>query len=307
MDVLNAADMIEQCSVRGCMILKPLSMDIWEAIRASLDRQIRATGAKNYYFPLLIPASLLSQEASHIEGFAKECAVVTHHRLKANPQYDPKTDRPAEALTIDEEAKLDEPLVIRPTSEAAMWTSFRKWIHSHRDLPLKVNQWANVVRWELRPRPFLRTSEFLWQEGHTAHASRDDALRTTTQMIDLYAKLCRVRLLLVAPPPHPSQDLLALPVIKGIKSKQETFAGADLTFTIEGLMQNGWALQCGTSHFLGTNFGTAFDVSFQDENGATQPVWATSWGVSTRLIGALIMSHSDDVCPLVAPLPHARP
>lgn len=184
--------MIDQCPVRGCVILKPLSMDLWEAIRAALDRQIRATGAKNYYFPLLIPASLLSMEASHIQGFAKECAVVTHHRLKANPNFDPSTDKPSEALQIDQAAKLDEPLVIRPTSEAAMWTSFRKWIHSHRDLPLKVNQWANVVRWEMRPRPFLRTSEFLWQEGHTAHATREDALETTAQMIEIYEKLCRV-------------------------------------------------------------------------------------------------------------------
>jgi prolyl-tRNA synthetase len=191
-DVLSCADMIDQCPVRGCVILKPLSMDLWEAIRAVLDRQIRATGAKNYYFPLLIPASLLSMEASHIQGFAKECAVVTHHRLKANPNFDPSTDKPSEALQIDQAAKLDEPLVIRPTSEAAMWTSFRKWIHSHRDLPLKVNQWANVVRWEMRPRPFLRTSEFLWQEGHTAHATREDALETTAQMIEIYEKLCRV-------------------------------------------------------------------------------------------------------------------
>ena len=247
-----------------------------------MDSKIQEHGAENAYFPLLIPKSFLSKEAEHVDGFAKECAVVTHHRLTAGEG----------GLIADPEAELEDPLIIRPTSETMIWYMFRKWINSHRDLPLKVNQWANVMRWEMRTRPFLRTSEFLWQEGHTAHATAEGALEDAKTMMENYALLC--------------EDLLAMPVVRGVKSPSERFAGAEETFTIEALMQNGWALQSGTSHFLGQSFGKAFDVTFQDTDGKEKDVWGTSWGVSTRLLGALIMTHSDDnglvLPPPVAPV-----
>ncbi len=282
-DVVFASDLIAQSPVRGCMVIKPWGMALWDALRDDLDRRIKASGAQNAYFPLFIPQSFLSKEAEHVEGFAKECAVVTHHRLCANP--DPEGNGKG-LLIPDPDAQLEEPLVVRPTSETVIWNMFGKWIDSYRELPLKLNQWANVVRWELRTRPFLRSAEFLWQEGHTAHASKEEALETAKEMLDVYADTCR--------------DMLALPVVKGIKSDGERFAGADETFTIEALMQNGWALQSGTSHFLGQNFARAFEVDFQTSDGTRELVWATSWGVSTRLIGALVMTHSDDaglVCP----------
>ncbi|KAL3925453.1 MAG: hypothetical protein SGILL_000394, partial [Bacillariaceae sp.] len=256
--------------VRGCMVIKPWGMSLWDKVRTELDDKIKEHGAENAYFPLLIPKSFLSKEAEHVDGFAKECAVVTHHRLTAGE----------DGLIADPEAELEDPLIIRPTSETMIWYMFRKWINSHRDLPLKVNQWANVMRWEMRTRPFLRTSEFLWQEGHTAHATAEGALEDAKGMMENYAKLC--------------EDLLAIPVVRGVKSPSERFAGAEETFTIEALMQNGWALQSGTSHFLGQSFGKAFDVTFQDADGEQKDVWGTSWGVSTRLLGALIMTHSDD-------------
>jgi len=246
---------------------------LWEMVRTDLDARIKDHGAENAYFPLLIPKSFLSKEAEHVDGFAKECAVVTHHRLTADPSGE-------KGLIADPDAELEDPLIIRPTSETMIWNMFQKWIKSHRDLPIKINQWANVMRWELRTRPFLRTSEFLWQEGHTAHATAEGAIDDARAMIDQYAALC--------------EDLLAMPVVKGVKSPSERFAGAEETYTIEALMQNGWALQSGTSHFLGQSFGKAFDVKFQDTEGDWMDVWGTSWGVSTRLLGALIMTHSDD-------------
>eukprot|EP00587_Corethron_hystrix_P003299 CAMPEP_0113303654 /NCGR_PEP_ID=MMETSP0010_2-20120614/3982_1 /TAXON_ID=216773 ORGANISM="Corethron hystrix, Strain 308" /NCGR_SAMPLE_ID=MMETSP0010_2 /ASSEMBLY_ACC=CAM_ASM_000155 /LENGTH=656 /DNA_ID=CAMNT_0000157691 /DNA_START=173 /DNA_END=2143 /DNA_ORIENTATION=+ /assembly_acc=CAM_ASM_000155 len=283
-DIIRAASIAEQSAVRGCMVIKPWGMSIWDSIRVELDGKIKAQGAENCYFPLLIPKSFLSKEAEHVDGFAKECAVVTHHRLTAAPD--------GGGLIADPEAELEEPLIIRPTSETVIWSTFKKWIVSHRDLPLKVNQWANVMRWEMRTRPFLRTSEFLWQEGHTAHATSDGALADAETMLHEYASL--------------AEEFLAIPVVRGVKSPAERFAGAEETFTIEALMQNGWALQSGTSHFLGQSFGKAFDVKFQDAEGAQREVWGTSWGVSTRLVGALIMTHSDDnglvLPPKVAPL-----
>jgi prolyl-tRNA synthetase len=283
-DLIRVTGLAEPSPVRGCMVIRPLGMSLWDRVRTELDAKIAAHGAENAYFPLLIPKSFLSKEAEHVDGFAKECAVVTHHRLCL--------DHVNGGLIADPTAELEEPLVIRPTSETMIWFMFRKWIKSHRDLPLKINQWANVMRWEMRTRPFLRTSEFLWQEGHTAHATRQGAVQDAVDMMENYADLCR--------------DLLAMPVIRGVKSPSERFAGAEDTYTIEALMQNGWALQSGTSHFLGQSFGKAFDVTFQDQNGQQQDVWGTSWGVSTRLLGALIMTHSDDaglvIPPRVAPV-----
>jgi len=283
-DIIRVCDLAETSPVRGCMVIKPWGMSLWDQIRNDLDARIKEHGAENAYFPLLIPKSFLSKEAEHVDGFAKECAVVTHHRLTADPE--------GNGLIADPEAELEDPLIIRPTSETMIWNMFKKWIVSHRDLPLKVNQWANVMRWEMRTRPFLRTSEFLWQEGHTAHATSEGAIADSKDMLDQYADMC--------------EKLLAIPVVKGAKSPSERFAGAEETFTIEALMQNGWALQSGTSHFLGQSFGKAFDVTFQDAEGKQQDVWGTSWGVSTRLLGALIMTHSDDaglvLPPRVAPV-----
>jgi len=282
LDVIAEADLVDTSPVRGCMVIKPPGFAIWEAIRNALDARFKATGHENAYFPLFIPQSFLSKEAEHVEGFAKECAVVTHHRLKSTP----------EGVIPDPDAKLEEPLIVRPTSETIIWHMYGRWISSWRDLPLLINQWANVVRWEMRTRPFLRTAEFLWQEGHTAHATRDEAEAEARQMLQVYRDFCF--------------DFLALPVLTGVKTASERFAGAVDTYTIEGLMQNGWALQCGTSHFLGQNFAKAFDVTFQNAQGELEYVWATSWGVSTRLIGALIMAHSDDaglvLPPRVAPV-----
>lgn len=271
-DLVRVCGLAEPSPVRGCMIIKPWGMALWNAVQQTLDQQIQQQGAENAYFPLLIPKSFLSKEAEHVDGFAKECAVVTHHRLKAGT--------PEEGLIADPDALLEEPLIIRPTSETMIWYTFRKWIKSYRDLPIKINQWANVMRWEMRTRSFLRTSEFLWQEGHTAHATKEGAMEDATRMLHVYADLC--------------ENLLAMPVVRGVKSPSERFAGAEETYTIEALMQNGWALQSGTSHFLGQSFGKAFDVKFQDEKGQMADVWGTSWGVSTRLLGALIMTHSDD-------------
>lgn len=283
LDVIAAADMVDQSPVKGCMVIKPWGMSVWELTRSALDERIKATGAENAYFPLLIPQSFLSREADHVDGFAKECAVVTHHRLLATE---------TEGVVPDPDAKLDEPLVVRPTSETIIWHMFSKWINSYRDLPLKVNQWANVLRWEMRTRPFLRSAEFLWQEGHTAHASREEALACAKEMLDMYGDVV--------------ETFLAVPVVKGAKSATERFAGADETFTIEALMPNGWALQSGTSHFLGQNFARAFDVYYQTKDVKRELVWATSWGVSTRLLGALVMTHSDDaglvLPPKVAPV-----
>jgi len=283
LDVISEAQLIENSPVKGCMVIRPTGMAIWESLRDELDRRIKATGTQNAYFPLFIPQSFLSKEAEHVDGFAKECAVVTHHRLRVDPD--------GKGLEPDPDSKLEEPLIVRPTSETMIWYMFKNWIQSHRDLPLKINQWANVVRWELRTRPFLRSAEFLWQEGHTAHATAGDALETAEAMLGQYAEVAR--------------DLLAIPVIPGRKSDIERFAGASETFTIEAMMQNGWALQAGTSHFLGQNFAKAFDVQFTNDREEREFVWATSWGVSTRLLGALIMTHSDDnglvLPPKVAP------
>mmetsp|Transcript_24952 Transcript_24952/g.52820 ORF Transcript_24952/g.52820 Transcript_24952/m.52820 type:complete len:661 (+) Transcript_24952:240-2222(+) len=284
-DIIRVCELAETSPVRGCMVIKPWGMSLWDQVRNDLDARIKDHGAENAYFPLLIPKSFLSKEAEHVDGFAKECAVVTHHRLTADPDG-------GKGLIADPEAELEDPLIIRPTSETMIWNMFKKWIVSHRDLPLKVNQWANVMRWEMRTRPFLRTSEFLWQEGHTAHATAEGAIQDSKDMLEQYADMC--------------EKLLAIPVVKGAKSPSERFAGAEETFTIEALMQNGWALQSGTSHFLGQSFGKAFDVTFQDAEGKQQDVWGTSWGVSTRLLGALIMTHSDDaglvLPPKVAPV-----
>ena len=283
LEVIAGADLVDQSPVKGCMVIKPYGMGLWESIKNDLDARIKASGAQNAYFPLFIPVSFLSKEAEHVEGFAKECAVVTHHRLRSTEE--------GSGVEPDPDAKLEEELIVRPTSETMIWHMFQKWIQSYRDLPLKINQWANVVRWELRTRPFLRSAEFLWQEGHTAHATKEEADESAREMLDAYADLC--------------SDLLAMPVVKGVKSPTERFAGADDTYTIEALMQNGWALQSGTSHFLGQNFAKAFDVFFQTEDNKRELVWATSYGASTRLIGALVMTHSDDqglvLPPAVAP------
>ena len=282
-ELVVKADLAEQADVRGCMVIKPYGYAIWERIQQTLDARFKATGVQNVYFPMLIPKSFLSKEAEHVEGFAKECAVVTHYRLKANPDGD--------GVVVDPAAKLEEELIIRPTSETTIWNTYRKWIHSWRDLPLCCNQWCNVMRWEMRTRLFLRTSEFLWQEGHTAHATREEAEARARQMLDVYADFAR--------------EVMAIPVVRGVKSATERFAGALDTYTIEAMMQDGKALQSGTSHFLGQNFGRAFNVQFVDKNNQLDYAWATSWGVSTRLMGALIMTHSDDNG-LVLP-PHLAP
>lgn len=283
-ELVVKADLAEQADVRGCMVIKPYGYAIWERIQQSLDERFKETGVQNVYFPMLIPKSFLSREADHVEGFAKECAVVTHYRLKSNPDGD--------GVVVDPAARLEEELIIRPTSETTIWNTYRKWIHSWRDLPLLCNQWCNVMRWEMRTRLFLRTSEFLWQEGHTAHATREEAEERARQMLDVYADFAR--------------ETLAIPVVRGVKSATERFAGALDTYTIEALMQDGKALQSGTSHFLGQNFGRAFNVQFVDKNNQLDYAWATSWGVSTRLMGALIMTHSDDnglvLPPMLAPI-----
>jgi prolyl-tRNA synthetase len=271
-DLVIKADLAENSAVRGCMVIKPYGYAIWEKIQAELDRLFKATGHVNAYFPLFIPKSFFSKEAAHVEGFAKECAVVTHYRLKHSED--------GKGIVIDPEARLEEELVIRPTSETIIWNSYKNWIQSYRDLPLLINQWANVVRWEMRTRLFLRTAEFLWQEGHTAHATREEAIEETLKIVNLYAGFV--------------EDSMAIPVIKGYKTENERFAGALDTYAIEALMQDGKALQAGTSHFLGQNFAKAFDVQFTDKNGKLDYVWATSWGVSTRLMGALIMAHADN-------------
>lgn len=271
-DLVIKADLAENSAVRGCMVIKPYGYAIWEKIQAQLDKMFKATGHVNAYFPLFIPKSFFSKEAKHVEGFAKECAIVTHYRLKA--------DESGKGVIVDPSAKLEEELIIRPTSETIIWNSYKNWIQSYRDLPILINQWANVVRWEMRTRLFLRTSEFLWQEGHTAHATREEAVEETEKMINVYADF--------------AENFMALPVIKGYKSENERFAGAIDTYAIEALMQDGKALQAGTSHFLGQNFAKAFDVQFTDKTGKLDYVWATSWGLSTRMIGALIMAHSDN-------------
>lgn len=271
-DLVIKAGLAENSAVRGCMVIKPYGYAIWEKIQAELDKKFKATGHVNAYFPIFIPKSFLSREAAHVEGFAKECAVVTHYRLKNDPN--------GKGIIVDPDAKLEEELIVRPTSETIIWNTYRDWIQSYRDLPILINQWANVVRWEMRTRLFLRTTEFLWQEGHTAHATKEEAVEETNKIIDLYATFV--------------QDFMAIPVVKGLKTESERFAGAVDTFAIEALMQDGKALQAGTSHFLGQNFAKAFDVKFTDQNSKLDYVWATSWGVSTRLIGALIMAHSDN-------------
>ncbi len=270
--LVKNADLAEHSDVKGCMVIKPYGYAIWEKMQADLDRRFKETGHQNAYFPLFIPKSFFTKEASHVDGFAKECAVVTHYRLKVDPI--------TKEIVVDPDAKLEEELIVRPTSETIIWNSYRSWIKSYRDLPLLINQWANVVRWEMRTRLFLRTTEFLWQEGHTAHATADEAIGETKQMLDVYADF--------------AENILAVPVIKGVKSANERFAGAIETYCIEGLMQDGKALQMGTSHFLGQNFAKAFDVKYVTKENKQEYVWATSWGVSTRLMGALIMSHSDD-------------
>ena len=271
-DLVVKADLAEQSAVRGCMVIKPYGYAIWEKMQQQLDRMFKETGAQNAYFPLLIPKSFFSREAEHVKGFAKECAVVTHYRLRASED--------GNSVEVDPSAKLDEELIIRPTSETIIWNTYKNWIHSWRDLPLMCNQWCNVMRWEMRTRPFLRTSEFLWQEGHTAHATREEAEEEAKKMLDVYAKF--------------AQEWMAVPVVCGVKSETERFAGALDTYTIEAMMQDGKALQSGTSHFLGQNFAKSFDVTFLNKENKPEYVWATSWGVSTRLIGALIMTHSDD-------------
>ena len=282
-DLVIKADLAENSVVRGCMVIKPYGYAIWEKIQAELDRLFKATGHVNAYFPLFIPKSFFSKEATHVKGFAKECAVVTHYRLKQDEKGE---------IVVDETAKLDEELIIRPTSETIIWHSYKNWIRSYRDLPILINQWANVVRWEMRTRLFLRTTEFLWQEGHTAHATREEAIEETEKIINLYAGF--------------AENSMAIPVIKGYKSENERFAGALDTYAIEALMQDGKALQAGTSHFLGQNFAKAFDVQFTDKSGKLDYVWATSWGASTRLMGALIMAHADNnglvLPPKLAPL-----
>lgn len=272
LDIVQKARLADNSPVRGCMVIKPHGFSIWERMRDALDAMFKETGHVNAYFPLFIPKSFLSKEAAHVEGFAKECAVVTHYRLKNDPE--------GNGVIVDPEAKLEEELIVRPTSETIIWNTYRDWIQSYRDLPLLINQWANVVRWEMRTRPFLRTTEFLWQEGHTAHASAEEAVAETLTILDLYAQF--------------AEEWMAMPVIKGVKSANERFAGAEETYCIEALMQDGKALQAGTSHYLGQNFAKAFEVQFLNNENKQEYVYATSWGVSTRLIGGLIMTHSDD-------------
>ena len=284
-DLIIKGELADYSAVRGCMVIKPYGFGLWEHMRDALDKMFKDTGHVNAYFPLFVPKSLFEAEEKNAEGFAKECAVVTHYRLKADPDNKGK-------LMVDPESKLEEELIVRPTSEAIIWNTYKGWIQSYRDLPILINQWANVVRWEMRTRLFLRTAEFLWQEGHTAHATRAEALTETTKMLDVYADFV--------------ENWMALPVIKGIKTETERFAGAEETYCIEALMQDGKALQAGTSHFLGQNFAKAFEVKFSDKENKLDYVWATSWGVSTRLIGALVMAHSDDegliLPPRIAPL-----
>ena len=272
-ELVKRADLAENSAVRGCMVIKPYGYSIWEKMQRALDDMFKETGHANAYFPLFVPKSLFEAEEKNAEGFAKECAVVTHYRLKANP------DKKG-ALMVDPDSKLEEELIVRPTSEAIIWSTYKNWVQSYRDLPLLINQWANVVRWEMRTRLFLRTAEFLWQEGHTAHATADEAVAETRQMLDVYATF--------------AEQWMALPVVRGVKTANERFAGAEDTYCIEALMQDGKALQAGTSHFLGQNFAKAFDVKFASKEGKLEYVWGTSWGVSTRLMGALIMAHSDD-------------
>lgn len=277
-ELVTKADLAEHSAVRGCMVIKPYGYSIWEGMQAFLDKRFKETGHSNAYFPLFIPKSFFSKEASHVEGFATECAVVTHYRLKNDGNGN---------IIVDEDAKLEEELIVRPTSETIIWNTYRGWIQSYRDLPVLVNQWANVVRWEMRTRLFLRTTEFLWQEGHTAHATAQEAIEETERMLDVYADF--------------AENVMAVPVIRGRKTETERFAGALETYCIEALMQDGKALQAGTSHFLGQNFAKAFDVKFSNKEGKLDHVWATSWGVSTRLIGALIMAHSDDAGLILPP------
>jgi prolyl-tRNA synthetase len=283
-DLVAKADLAETSAVRGCMVIKPYGYAIWEKMQSVLDKMFKDTGHVNAYFPLLIPKSFFSREARHVEGFAKECAVVTHYRLKNDPD--------GKGLVVDPEAKLEEELIVRPTSETIIWNTYQNWIQSYRDLPLLINQWANVVRWEMRTRMFLRTAEFLWQEGHTAHATREEAQEEALRMLDVYVEF--------------AESYLAIPVIKGDKTESERFAGAENTYTFEALMQDGKALQSGTSHFLGQNFAKAFDVKFTSREGKEEYVWATSWGVTTRMIGALVMAHSDNngliLPPKIAPI-----
>jgi len=280
--IIQLADLAENSDVRGCMILKPYGYSIWENIQKILDDKFKKTGHQNAYFPLFIPKSYFCKEASHVEGFAKECAVITHYRLKNKDN----------SIVVDENAKLEDEYIVRPTSETIIWNTFKKWIQSYRDLPIKINQWANVCRWEMRTRPFLRTSEFLWQEGHTAHSNIEEARKETLQMLDVYYNF--------------GKDYLAIPFIKGIKTENEKFAGAEETYTVEALMKDGKALQCGTSHLLGQNFAKAFDVKYLNKDNKLEYVWGTSWGVSTRLIGAIIMTHGDDkgliLPPKIAPI-----
>src|SRR6186713_213369 len=284
-DLVIKGSLADHSGVKGCMVIKPYGFALWENMRDQLDRMFKDTGHVNAYFPLFVPKSLFEAEEKNAEGFAKECAVVTHYRLKSDPNK-------KGGLMVDPEAKLEEELIIRPTSEAIIWNTYKDWIQSYRDLPLLINQWANVVRWEMRTRLFLRTAEFLWQEGHTAHATKEEAVEETTMILDLYADFV--------------EQYMAVPVIKGIKTPNERFAGAEDTYCIEALMQDGKALQAGTSHFLGQNFAKAFDVKFSDKNNKLDHVWATSWGVSTRLVGALVMVHSDDqglvLPPRIAPV-----
>jgi prolyl-tRNA synthetase len=286
-DIVTKADLADHSAVRGCMVIKPHGYAIWEKMQQALDSMFKETGHVNAYFPLFIPKSFLSKEAKHVDGFAQECAIVTHHRLKTVGDT-PETRQ----VVVDETAKLEEELIVRPTSETIIWNTYRDWIKSHRDLPLLINQWANVVRWEMRTRLFLRTAEFLWQEGHTAHATKQEAIEETERMLEVYARF--------------AEDYMAMPVIKGIKSENERFAGAEETYCIEAMMQDGKALQAGTSHFLGQNFAKAFEVKFANKENKLEYVWATSWGVSTRLVGALIMTHSDDnglvIPPKLAPV-----
>jgi prolyl-tRNA synthetase len=283
-DLVLKGGLADYTAVRGCMVIKPHGFALWENMRDQLDRMFKATGHVNAYFPLFIPKSFLSKEAAHVQGFAKECAVVTHYRLKNDPN--------GNGVIVDPDAKLEEELIVRPTSETIIWNSYKDWIKSYRDLPLLINQWANVVRWEMRTRLFLRTAEFLWQEGHTAHATAQEAIAETRQMLDIYAEF--------------AEEWMAMPVIKGVKTASERFAGAEDTYCIEALMQDGKALQAGTSHFLGQNFAKAFEVKFSDKENKLDYVWATSWGVSTRLVGALVMAHSDDdgliLPPKIAPM-----
>src|SRR4051812_30486341 len=283
-DIILKAGLADYSAVRGCMVIKPYGFALWEKMQGTLDRMFKDTGHVNAYFPLFIPKSFLSREAAHVEGFAKECAVVTHYRLKNDPG--------GEGIIVDPEAKLEEELIVRPTSETIIWNTYKTWIQSYRDLPILLNQWCNVVRWEMRTRLFLRTAEFLWQEGHTAHATEQEAVDEAVQMLNVYADFV--------------ENYMAVPVIKGVKTPSERFAGAEETYCIEALMQDGKALQAGTSHFLGQNFAKAFDVKFSDKDNNLDYVWATSWGVSTRLIGALVMAHSDDdglvLPPKIAPL-----